>query len=268
MAGKRQTDRIARAAALIADARLAGRRLGLLPPEVRPRNQADAYAVQTALHERLEEAGRGPVTGHKIGCTTEVMQRYLEIDNPCAGGVFAPTVHERTADLDSRRFGRLGVECEIAVRLVLDLEPHDGGHDRRSVADAVGALLPAIEVVEDRYDDFRAFDTPTLIADDFFNAGCVLGPPVEAWRELDLEQLEGWMLVNDSEVGRGRGRDILGHPLEALAWLASSLNARGDMLRAGSFVLLGSVVQTVWLEPGDRVEIEIDALGTARLELE
>ena len=267
MVRKHQTDRIARAAALIADARLAGRRLDLLPDGVRPHDEAEAYAVQAALHARLEEAGRGPVSGHKIGCTTEVMQRYLEIDNPCAGGIFAPTVHDGMAELDSRRFGRIGVECEIAVRLVRDLEPHGGGHNRRSVADAVGALMPAIEVVEDRYQDFRAFDTPTLIADDFFNAGCVLGPPLEAWRDLDLERLEGWMLVNGSEVGRGRGGDILGHPFEALAWLASSLNARDDLLRAESFVLLGSVVQTVWLEAGDRAEIEIASLGSARLSL-
>ena len=76
-------------------------------------------------------------------------------------------------------------------------------------------------------EDYRSLDTPTLIADDFFNAGCVLGDPVESWRELDLAAVQGRMTINGGEVGRGRGGDILGHPLKALAWLANALAARG-----------------------------------------
>ena len=90
---------------------------------------------------------------------------------------------------------------------------------------------------------------------------------MEAWREIDLASVLGWMRINGEEVGRGHGRDILGHPLEALAWLANRLNDRGARLRAGEFVLLGSLVQTVWLTRGDRVEIEVEGLGSARLSL-
>ena len=134
---------------------------------------------------------------------------------------------------------------------------------RGGVAAAVGACMAAIEVVDDRYEDYRSLDTPTLIADDFFNAGCVLGEPVERWRELDLAALRGRMSINGSEVGQGRGGDILGHPLRALAWLANALAARGRALEPEEFVLLGSVVQTQWVAAGDHVEIEIEALGGA-----
>jgi 2-keto-4-pentenoate hydratase len=75
--------------------------------------------------------------------------------------------------------------------------------------------------------------------------------------------LFGRMRINSAEVGSGRGADILGHPLDALAWLANALLARGRRLEAGEIVLLGSVVQTVWVEPGNRVEIEIEGLGGA-----
>jgi 2-oxo-3-hexenedioate decarboxylase/2-keto-4-pentenoate hydratase len=90
-----------------------------------------------------------------------------------------------------------------------------------------------------------------------------LGDPVERWHELDLAALEGSMTINGSAVGRGRGGDILGHPLRALAWLANALAARGRALQPGEFVLLGSVVQTRWVERGDLVEIEIAGLGRA-----
>jgi 2-keto-4-pentenoate hydratase len=69
------------------------------------------------------------------------------------------------------------------------------------------------------------------------------------------------MTINGIEIGIGKGGDILGHPFEALAWLANMRAARGRHLRAGEFVLLGSVVETKWVRAGDLVEAEIDGLG-------
>jgi 2-oxo-3-hexenedioate decarboxylase/2-keto-4-pentenoate hydratase len=138
-------------------------------------------------------------------------------------------------------------------------------YDRDTAGAAVGACMAAIEVVDDRYEDYRALDVPTLIADDFFNAAGVLGAPVASWRDLDLAAVRGRMRINGAEAGTGRGGDILGHPLEALAWLANALAARGSCLRRGEFVLLGSVVETQWVAAGDRVEVEIEGLGWARV---
>ena len=255
---------IARAADLLCAARLARRRLGRLPEDCQPADQAAAYAVQDALHAALTAAGHGALAGHKIGCTTPVMQRFLRIPNPCAGGVFAPTVQHLVAEFRHSAFLHVGVECEIAVRLAHDLPAARAPYDRDTVGAAVGACMAAIEVVDDRYEDYRALDVPTLIADDFFNAACVLGVPVAAWRDLDLAALRGRMRINGADVGTGRGGDILGHPLEALAWLANALVARGSCLETGEFVLLGSVVETRWVGAGDRVEVEIEGLGSAR----
>ena len=72
------------------------------------------------------------------------------------------------------------------------------------------------------------------------------------------------MAIDGREIGRGVGGDIMGHPLEALAWLATMRAARGTPLRAGEFVLLGSVVATEWVERGAVVEVELDGLGVAR----
>ena len=254
---------IEQAAELLCRARLEHRPIGPLPAAYRPPDQAAAYAVQERLHEKLLAAGRGPLAGYKIGCTTPVMQRFLDIPNPCAGGVLAPTVARGEGQFRHGDFLHVGVECEIAVRLGRDLPPSDRPHDRDSVGVAVQACMAAIEVVDDRYVDYRALDTPTLIADDFFNAACVLGSPVVAWHDIDLGALTGRMTINGREVGRGRGADILGQPFEALAWLANALVDRGQRLRAGEIVLLGSLVETRWVTPGDRVEINIDHLGLA-----
>lgn len=255
---------IARAAALLFDNRRAPAALAPLPADCRPGDEAAAYDLQDAVNRRLAAAGLGAVTGWKIGCTTPTMQRFLNIGNPCAGAVFATTVHRDAGVFRRGDHHHAGVECEIAVRLDADLPPDGAPYDRDRVAFAVGAAMAAIEVVDDRYRDFRRFDTPTLIADNFFNAGLVLGPPVEAWRALDLAALAGAMQINGQTVGSGFGRDILGHPLEGLAWLANLQARRGTGLVAGQVVTLGSVVQTQWVAAGDVAEVTVEGLGGAR----
>jgi 2-oxo-3-hexenedioate decarboxylase/2-keto-4-pentenoate hydratase len=251
------------AADLLATSRLRPGAVADLPEALRPADMAAARRLQDAVHERLSAAGLGPRAGWKIGCTTAVMQRFLAIPEPCEGGIFQANVQDSPGHFPATAHRRIGAECEIAVRISRDLPP--GDHGRSALEAAVEAVLPAIEVVDDRYADFAALGAPTLLADDFFQAGCVLGAPVTGWRGLDLAALSGRMLVDGVEAGSGHGRDVLGHPLAALAWLAGTLARRGRGLRAGEIVLLGSLVQTRWLAPGAHVVIEIDALGRVEM---
>ncbi|MFP6770943.1 MAG: fumarylacetoacetate hydrolase family protein [Alphaproteobacteria bacterium] len=261
------TDAVQGAARLLADARLTATALSELPAHCRPDALDDAYAIQEAVHGMLGAAGWGPIAGHKIGCTTTVMQEYLKIDAPCAGGVFGERVSFGVGHYDRAGMCRPGVECEIAVRLSADLPGREGGYDHASIGRAVGAVMASIELVDDRWDDFTAQPLTSLLADEFFGAGCVLGPELGDWRGLDLGAMAGRMVINGREVGAGRGGDILGHPLNALVWLADMRAARGMPLQEGEFVTLGSLVQTVWIEAGDEVIAEIDGLGRAVLTL-
>jgi 2-oxo-3-hexenedioate decarboxylase/2-keto-4-pentenoate hydratase len=205
--------------------------------------------------------------GHKIGCTTPVMQAYLGISNPCAGEIFAATTVQNHGQVSCARYRRLGVECEIVIGLSRDVAPEEAPFTREGMASWVDAVMAGIEIVDDRYRDYRSLGAPTLIADNFFNAGCVLGEPIRDWRRLDLEALGGRMLINGREVGRGAGGMILGHPFEALAWLANSRASRGLGLRKGAFVFLGSLVETKYPNPGDSVQVEIEGLGALVLEV-
>jgi len=249
------------AAGIICDHRLSRRRLAQLDASIRPPDEASGYAVQDELHGLLTAAGLGVVAGHKIGCTTKVMQEFLRISNPCAGGVFQSQVHNTPATIRHADYVRPGVECEMVVRLAADLPLERAPFDRDAVAEAVGEVMAGMEIVDDRYVDYKSLDTPTLIADDFFDGGCVLGKPIAGWRSLNLASLSGATWINGVEVGRGCGADVMGHPFEALAWLANSLARRERSLRAGEFVFTGSVVETKWLNRGDRVVMEVEHLG-------
>src|SRR5262249_36104503 len=163
--------------------RLARLTFGGFPDEARPRDEAEAYETQTALHTLLEEAGRGEGVGHKIGCTTPTMQAYLKIPRPAAGGGFATTLQHVDGRVRHADFVRPGVECELAVRLSRDLDARDAPFERSEIRAAVGSIMAAIELVDDRYSDWGNLGALTLIADDFFGAGCVLGPERVAWRD-------------------------------------------------------------------------------------
>ena len=199
--------------------------------------------------------------GYKIGCTTPVMQNFLGIPNPCAGEVFEKTVMRGKGRVSRKAYRRLGIECELVVELAEDITPKDAPLTLDKAADFVGAVMAGIEIVDDRYLDYRTLGVPSLIADNFFNAGCVLGEPFRDWRDLDLCALHGRTRINGEEVGRGDGSMVLGHPLEALVWLANSRAKRGLGLERGRFVFLGSLVETKWLNAGDKARVEVDTLG-------
>ena len=226
-----------------------------------PADLSEAYRVQEAVHGMLLER-QGALIGHKIGCTSNVMQEYLRISHPCSGGIFATGCHASGEVLSSRDFVRVGVECEIAVRLAEDLPVAGMGARPEQIADFVGEYLPAIELVDDRYANWQTAGAPLLVADDFFAAGCVLGRPVPRSAMPDLRTVAGRAVVNGSVVGTGTGADVLGHPHNALAWLNEHLVARGKRLRKGDLVLTGSLVRTVWLEPGDHVRMDFGDFGT------
>lgn len=243
----------------------ARRSIDVLPAELYPADLAEAYAIRAA-YEAIEAAGqRGPVAGFKIAITTKVMQELCGISEPCYGAIFAHEVHHGAARLRADDYCRLAMETEIAVRLGEDLPQ---GGDRGRVAGAVESCMAAIELIEDLRYDYKRLDAPALVASNAWNAGIVLGPPVTDWRRRDLGELTGRLAINGREIGTGVGADALGHPLNALAWLANRRAAEGNPLRRGQVVMTGSLVATQYPAAGDDCVVAIDGLGQAELIVE
>ncbi len=153
----------------------------------------------------------------------------------------------------------------MAVLLYRDMPAASAPYDRASAAEVVGALMPAFELVDDRGADYSDLFFLGVVADNTWNAGVVLGTQVTAWRNIDLATALGTMVINGRPAGEGKGGDVMGHPLEALAWLANTLAARGKSLSQGMFVMTGSIVSTKFLNAGDNATVSIDGLGEARL---
>jgi 2-keto-4-pentenoate hydratase len=257
-------DRISRAAQYYYDIHRGRKPLPPTPPEIAGASVDDAYAMQEAL-QALFAPERGAIAGYKIALTTPVMQELMGIGHSIAGAIFARMVHQSPALLRHDDYTRIAVECEIAMRLGADLPPRDRPYAAADVGDAVEACMASIELIEDHgCDAYKSVGGRGLIANNAWNAGCVLGPAVADWRRLDLPSVTGTLAINGAEIGRGRGGDVMnGHPLHALAWVANTVASRGRALRRGMIVQTGSVVATQYPRRGDTVTVTFDGLGEA-----
>lgn len=224
-----------------------------------------AYEVQRLLVNMLSREA-GACAGYKIGLTSRRMQEMCGIDSPLAGIVLANRVCASGTVVAIGQYGRLGLEFEVGVRLWRDLPASAVPFDVRSVTDAVGEVCAAVELVDDRRADYNALDALSIVADNAWNAGAVLGKFTSSWPELG--EVRGTVYVNGREDDTGYGRDVLGHPFAPLAWLANHLANRGDFLRSGQIVLTGSLVQTRMPQTRGRFRFELSDIGSVDLAVE
>ncbi|HHX88439.1 MAG TPA: hypothetical protein GX700_01500 [Paracoccus sp.] len=225
----------------------------------------EAYDAQEAYVDVMQSAGLGAVSGWKIGLTSARMQEMCGIDQPAAGAVLAARMLPSGANLSLATYGRLGLEFEIAVRLGRDLPPGDTPPTLADVVAAVDGVAAGVELVDDRRADYAQLDVLSLIADNSWNAGVLLGDFVPP--SADLEDCKGVISLNGAEIDRGSGRDVLGGPMQVLHWLASHLSRRGRGLRAGDVVMTGSIIATQFPEPGARYLYALEGVGSLSLSI-
>ena len=214
---------------------------------------------------RCSWANTAAVVGYKVGLTSAPMQAFCGIDHPIAGVVLARRVHKSGASVRRSDFGRLGLEFEIAVRLKSDVPAASGPYTADMVAPHIGGVCAAVELVDDRSADYSSLDVRSLLADNSWSAGIVLSEFATEWP--DLESVLGRASKDGVAIGEGHGRDILGHPFNSVAWLATQLASRGVRLKAGEVVMTGSVMKTIFPTDDARYRFELGKIGLVEVQV-
>lgn len=262
MTGSRVTrDSCEEAAGLLLSVRGDRHRIAALPAALRPRTVDEGYDIQDAAARALG----APVAGWKCACTAADQQAFLAVDEPFAGRVFAPVLFDSPAKLSAEAFFMRGLEGEFAFRLGADLPARDAPHDRAAVMAAIASLHPAIEIVDSRFVDWLAVGAASLVADNAVNGALVLGAAVTAWDADDLADHPVRMTIDGVTVGEGVGGLALGHPLDALVWLANRLARRGIGLAAGHVVTTGTCTGIHFVDAGAEAVADFADFGTAVL---
>lgn len=171
-------------------------------------------------------------------------------DWPFSGPLF-PTAGDPTPQLDETFPGDLLPSRRAAVRT----RRHRRGRardDRRRRARA--------EIVDSRVRDWRITLVDT-VADNASSAGLVYGPWTRLRDAPDLAAVTADLIVDGERVATGSGREVLGHPAAAVAWLANTLAAFGTALEPGQVVLPGAMTTAPFVRAGQKVEARFDGLG-------
>lgn len=252
---------------LVADRLDAAYSTGAIPPlrdVLAPTDAANAYAIQALNTRRWQDAGRR-IVGRKVGLTAKAVQIQLGVDQPDFGVLFEDMAIADGGTLHRSKVLQPKAEAEVALVLARDLDM--AAPTRADVEAAVDYAVAAIEIVDSRIADWKITFADT-VADNGSSAFFVLGAQRKRLEGLDLFTCGMVLEVNEQVVSLGAGAACLGHPLEAARWLAATLHANGEPLRAGDVVMTGALGPMVALTPGDRVRATIGGLGTVGFEFQ
>jgi 2-keto-4-pentenoate hydratase len=218
---------------------------------------AEAYAVQDRLREALVARGER-VAGWKVGFTTRALQEANQLAEPASAFLLASGVLASGVEVPVARFRAVAVEAEIALVVRHDLAGPGVTPARASMA--VEGALAALELIDLRYEG--ATVGTDVIAEGVYAAAIVVGGAVTPIAGIDLA-LEGLVYEQSGVLAAtATAAEVMGNPLNSLAWLANQLGARGLGLRAGDLVMTGSVSRLLRPGAGDTVRATFTRLGS------
>jgi 2-keto-4-pentenoate hydratase len=224
----------------------------------------DAYEIQLInIRARLDDGAR--VIGHKVGLSSEAMQKMMGVDEPDYGHLLADMEVFEDVPVDTARFLYPRVEVEVGFILADDLP--GAGCTEDDVLAATAAYVPSIELIDTRIRDWKIALCDT-IADNASSAGWVLGPQRVSPKDIDIKTIDAVLTRNGEVVAEGRSDAVLGNPVTAVAWLARKVDSFGVRLKAGDIVLPGSCTRAIDARPGDNFVADFAGLGSVRLSFE
>jgi 2-keto-4-pentenoate hydratase len=224
----------------------------------------DAYEIQL-INIRQRVDGGAKVIGHKVGLSSEAMQKMMNVDEPDYGHLLDEMQVYEDRPVKSANYLYPRVEVEVGFVLADDLP--GAGCTEDDVLAATAAFAPAIELIDTRITDWKIKLCDT-IADNASSAGWVLGEARVSPKDIDIRAIDAVLSNNGEVVAKGRSDAVLGNPVTAVAWLARKVDSFGVRLKAGDIVLPGSCTRAIDAPPGSDFIADFTGLGSVHLSFE
>ncbi len=224
----------------------------------------DAYEIQLInIRQRVAEGAR--VIGHKVGLSSEAMQKMMGVDEPDYGHLLDEMQVYEDRPVRSANYLYPRVEVEVGFILADDLP--GANCTEEDVLAATAAFAPAIELIDTRITDWKIKLCDT-IADNASSAGWVLDKERVSPKDIDVKNVDAILTRNGEVVAEGRSDAVLGNPVTAVAWLARKVESFGVRLKAGDIVLPGSCTRAIDASPGSQFVADFAGLGSVKLNFE
>lgn len=217
-------------------------------PAANPEGLSEADgACSRAKVNALLELRLGSVIGYKAGLTASAVQKRFGYDKPVWGKLYEGMVLEDGATVEAAFGARPLFEADMLVRV--SSEAINQAKTPMDVLMAIDQIIPFIELPDLVVQAPPKLNGPAISA---INVGArlgVAGKPVavpvtrgdryamlDALRDMDVVLSDG----SGATLGKGKGSDILEHPLNAVIWLAQALAQEGLAMKPGELISLGS----------------------------
>lgn len=222
----------------------------------------DAYEIQLINIGRRLDAG-ALVAGHKVGLASVAMQKMMNVDEPDYGHLLDEMQYFESTPIDRSSLCYPRVEVEVGFILGADLPGEGCTND--DVIGAIEWVVPSIELIDSRIRDWKITLCDT-IADNASSCGWILGKERVAISDIDTGDIDAVLHRNGEVVAKGNSSAVLGHPLNAVSWLANKVSSFGVRLRKGDVILPGTATRAFDIDAGDHVVAEFAGLGSVTLD--
>ncbi|MDD2546217.1 MAG: fumarylacetoacetate hydrolase [Burkholderiaceae bacterium] len=238
-------------------------------PNFAPMTDAEGACTRAKFNALLAQQGR-PVVGYKAGLTNPAVQQRFKTDKPVWGKLYAGMVQPNGATVPAAFGARPLFEADMLVRV--KSAAINQARTPMEVIDAIDQVIPLVELPDLLVQAPPQLNGPGVAA---INVGARLGvaseplpvPVTRAERYALHDALRDMqVVVTDglgTTLGQGKGSDILGHPLNAVVWLAQALAQEGLALQPGDLVSLGSFSPLLPPKPGLQVQVRYPGLPGA-----
>src|SRR6266849_4207109 len=256
-----ETGTILKLAEQLEDAELQAYDVTMITADYPDMDWDDAYAIQDEIRRRKEARG-SKITGLKAGLTSFAKMKQMGVETPVFGFVADYMGKPDGGEIKTSELIHPKVEAEICIVTKSDLE--GPGCTVAAVVAATDFVLPAVEVIDSRYRDFK-FDLKSVIADNTSASRFVIGGRMRDAAELDLRTIGVVLEKNGEIVAMAAGAAVLGHPAAAIAMLANKLAERNEDIPAGTFIMTGGVTEAIPVVAGDAINVRFQDLGSVSM---
>jgi len=218
----------------------------------------DAFDVQWEVRRRKVARGH-KVVGMKMGLTSWAKMAQMGVEQPCYGYLADYFSVPEGGEIKMDELIHPKIEAEIAFVTKAPLK--GPGIHIGDVLRATDFIIPAVEVIDSRYKDFK-FDLKSVIADNSSSSRFITGGRMARLEDVDVKNLGVVMEINGEIVATGAGAAVLGHPAASVAMLANMMGERGEEIPAGTFIMTGGITAAVTVNRGDSINIRYQDLGS------
>ena len=250
------------AADILYNARKNIKRIKELPKDCEPQTIQEAYAIQDELTKKyLSENEKTLVIGKKIGCTNEAARIQLNIKESFFGNIFSNNISKSNTIINPNKYFSPFVEPEFSFLMKNELDISKAPYSPNIVYEAILSVLPSIELVDSRYEDWTNIGVNNLIADNAVHAHWIYGDERKDLNFFNFNDHSVELFINEKFIEKGNASAVMGNPINSLTWLINNLANTGKVLPKNYYISTGTCTKAIPISKGDKVTANFGKLG-------